>query len=152
MDAIIERVLPGSRVHIQWHGDDDAWRCLTAADVELDRRGAATPVGWRHWAGTPTAVIKVGVAHERQRWWVLAGELPAADSTIVVEIEDGARPPVERVADRVWCCEWAGPPSVASVTVDDQISVTADFRRRAHYLPGPAPDMTEGRGHISRER
>ena len=133
VDPVSEGVLPGSAVRLQWHRGVNGWRCLTETDADRDRPGLANPVEWRLWTGNPASVIKMSIVRGRQRWWVLAGELPWPDSMVVVQAQNGPRPAVSLTEGRVWSCEWSGVPSTATINVDDSPEVTVDFRRRLHY-------------------
>jgi hypothetical protein len=138
-------VLPGAGICVQWHQGAAGWRLLkldnperrrvAREDVDRDDSAAidAEPA-WRPWTGDPASVAKVRIPRRREgemeRWWVLAGELPAPDSTAVVTVPDHSRPDVTIIEGRIWACEWSGSPSPAVISVDGGPELTVDFSRK----------------------
>ena len=103
-----------------------------------------SPVTWRPWTGDPTSVLQMGLTRKREgareRWWILAGELPSPDSVVSPMVSDGQLPKALVVQGRLWAREWTGQPSTAEVTVDGKMAFVTDFRRK---LYNPCPRLTD---------
>jgi hypothetical protein len=143
MESVAEVVLAGSAVHVQWHRGVGGWRVLTGTDAARHEAGTVGPVSWRQWSGDLSSVITMALPRRRdgvrERWWILAGELPSPDAVVVPVTGDLPEPAVRLVEGRLWACEWSGDPSAATVTVGGRLAVAVDLRSRPYFALAPVP-------------